>query len=129
MQVKKEEQSEKKEQQQSLSTRTNLLDYDRKTDQEVIAVKQKEYIKENKSSFDMLIEQVRNRNNKKKAPSCLPLPPTLIGEEDVFGDESNDSFSILDDGQEEDNASVVNKSQEDLFNTCILYTSPSPRDS
>ena len=105
MQVKKEEQSEKKEQQQSLNSRTSLLDYDRKTDQGIIAVKQKEYIKENKSSFDKLIEEVRRRKKK-----TLPTLPTNDSDND-----SNDSFSILDNRDVDNN--VLVKSEEDPFNT------------
>lgn len=115
MQVSKEEQAEKKEQAQTLSTRSNLLDYDRKTDQGVIDEKQKEYIKANKSSFDKLVEEVRKRKMAMKKPPSLPPPLDEEEERELEEDQKSDaSLSILD-GHDLDNVSI--RSQDDMFNT------------
>lgn len=54
MKLRKEEQTEKKETAAAAAVRSNLLDYDRNTDPGEIELKKKEYMKENKGSFDDL---------------------------------------------------------------------------
>ena len=64
MQVEREEKTEKKEAQKSVVMKSSSLKYERNTDPEVIAQKQKEYLNENKNQFADLISQVRQRKNK-----------------------------------------------------------------
>ena len=58
-QVRKEEQTEKKEAAAAAAARSSLLDYDRKSDPSEMEMKKKEYVKQNKGSFDDLTRMAR----------------------------------------------------------------------
>ena len=66
MQVEREEKEEKA----GKVPTPSLLQFDRKTESEVIEQKQKQYLKENKDTFNDMIKQVRERN-KQKAKKCV----------------------------------------------------------
>ena len=78
MQVQREEQAEKREISKASTSKSTLLDYDRNTDPEVRDAKKKEYLKENKSSFDSLIADVKRRREaaKKKKDDKDLISPT-----------------------------------------------------
>ena len=64
--LRKEEQTEKKEAAAAAAIRSNLLDYDRNTDPGEIDLKKREYMKQNKGSFDDLMRAAR------KVRTCTP---------------------------------------------------------
>ena len=57
--MRKEEQTEKKEAAAASAARSSLLDYDRKSDPSEMEMKKKEYVKQNKGSFDDLTRMAR----------------------------------------------------------------------
>lgn len=62
--LRKEEQTEKKETAAAAAVRSNLLDYDRNTDPGEIELKKREYMKQNKGSFDDLMRAARMGHSK-----------------------------------------------------------------
>jgi len=90
MQVEREEKEEKA----GKFTTPALLQFDRKTESDVIEQKQKQYLKENKDTFTDMIKQVRERNKKKKSKKgaeseapreCIDIVETVENLEDVSG--------------------------------------------
>jgi hypothetical protein len=88
MQVKREEQAEKKEAVAATAAKSRLLDYDRKTDPEEMLSKKKDYIRENKSRFDQLIKDA--------AKSRKKVDIIAVDDDDDYDDFLENSPSILD---------------------------------
>ena len=67
MQVEREEKEEKAGKMPTPA----LLQFDRKTDSAVIEQKQKQYLKENKDTFNDMVNQVKERNKNKKSTKSV----------------------------------------------------------
>ena len=77
LKLRKEEQTEKKEAAATAAVRSNLLDYDRNTDPEEMDSKRKEYIKQNKGSFDDLMRVAQMGHVKVRTYIMLTLSSEL----------------------------------------------------
>jgi len=101
MQVEREEKEEKA----GKIPTPSLLQFDRKTESEVIEKKQKQYLQENKDAFNDMIKQVRERNKKNKIKNIVSndvrtVVETVENLEDVAaGNEERKSIEDLSGGE------------------------------
>jgi hypothetical protein len=105
MQVNREEEAERREQNATKKARSHLLDYDRNTDGAVIDANRKEYLNQNRQTFAELVAKARqnkdtsNKENKQlkdqesHSPLMSPAAATTISEPKVTA-----SMCVLNDG-------------------------------